>query len=348
MAGDPRATPTGIDDVTSIWLGHDGVIHLREWASETVHPLSAAGACIVGSAPPADVRLIDPRGLVSRRHARIVRAGDRWWMEDLGSKNGLSEDHEPSNLFPLVPGLEVGIGSLTLVAENQALVDLRRYLARVLGWDAAGRAAIDLALQEARRAAIRRVPLMLTGRDDLVGVARQIHRRTMRTAAPFVLYSPQVRERDRSLRITTSCSEAEASELGAGGTVCVREELPAGLAHLIASSRARQRTQLIICATATTGGITVPSLAERSTADRRRIVIDYALDAIHELEASPQSFTEQHLQWATTNAPSFADIEITTLRLVARNHAGSTSAAAKLLGISHVALRKWLRRRQLL
>jgi hypothetical protein len=39
--------------------------------------------------------------------------------------------------------MEIGIGSLTLVAENETLAGLRCYLVRVLGWDAANWLAID-------------------------------------------------------------------------------------------------------------------------------------------------------------------------------------------------------------
>jgi transcriptional regulator of acetoin/glycerol metabolism len=44
---------------------------------------------------------------------------------------------------------------------------------------------------------------------------------------------------------------------------------------------------------------------------------------------------------------SFADIEIATLRLVAFHHAGNVHQAAARLGLSHVALGKWLKLRGL-
>lgn len=46
-------------------------------------------------------------------------------------------------------------------------------------------------------------------------------------------------------------------------------------------------------------------------------------------------------------ARSFREIEIATLRLIARNDAGNVNRAAARLGVSHVALGKWFRRRGL-
>lgn len=48
-------------------------------------PLS--GTTVIGRLPECDVTLEDPS--VSRRHARIIRQGDRWMVEDLGSTNGV-------------------------------------------------------------------------------------------------------------------------------------------------------------------------------------------------------------------------------------------------------------------
>src|ERR1041384_6908208 len=123
-----------------VWLDHEPLIHLRERGTERVHPLPGpdVSACVIGSDPSAGLRLFDTGGLVSRAHARLVREGTQWKIEDLQSKNGLRQDGTRNLKFPVVPGVEIGIGSLTLIAENQPLVQLRKYLARVLGWDADG------------------------------------------------------------------------------------------------------------------------------------------------------------------------------------------------------------------
>lgn len=344
-----------------VWLGHDPVIQLREWATDTVYPLPGAevSECVLGSEPSAELRLLDISGIVSRKHARLVRDGSWWWIEDLRSKNGLLQDREQADGFWLRPGVEIGIGSLTLIAENQALVQLRGYLARVLGWDAAGRSAVEEAIQVIRAAANQRRPLLIGGPEDPVAVARQIHLRTSAPGAPFVVCGDRPRALDLGVRVTaTHADPTKAFECAVGGTVCVRaEQVPGGFARLKAAwrgPRVRARTQLIISARETPGwweahqSILVPALAQRSASDLRRIVAEYASDAIRELEAAPASFTSANRKWVAEHAAtSFAEIEIATLRLVARNHIGSVYSAAARLGLSHVGLGQWFKRRGL-
>lgn len=52
----------------------------REW------PLAQSGEAVIGRDPECDVYLADRQ--VSRKHATIRREGDRWVLEDHGSKNG--------------------------------------------------------------------------------------------------------------------------------------------------------------------------------------------------------------------------------------------------------------------
>lgn len=70
----------------------------------------------VGRGPGADVRLED-RG-ASRRHARLARVGDRWVVEDLGSKNGLRVNGRRCRRpRALRPGDEVTVGGTRLVLD---------------------------------------------------------------------------------------------------------------------------------------------------------------------------------------------------------------------------------------
>ena len=79
----------------------------------------AEGQCVIGRSGDADVMLKDK--LVSRRHARILRAGDEVTIEDLSSGNGVfvngRQIHGPTALRPgdtLFVGrnrLELGSGS---------------------------------------------------------------------------------------------------------------------------------------------------------------------------------------------------------------------------------------------
>jgi hypothetical protein len=92
--------------------------------------------------------------------------------------------------------------------------------------------------------------------------------------------------------------------------------------------------------------IVVPALARRAAGDVARIVSEYADDAMRELGAEPTSFTEANRNWMLRHAASsFVDIEIGTRRLVAIGDAGTVYQAAVRLGMSHVGLGKWFKRR---
>jgi hypothetical protein len=148
-----------------------------------------------------------------------------------------------------------------------------------------------------------------------------------------------------------------AFALAAGGTVCLSaEDVGGGVDRLASVSRdLLARAQLIICANKTSRrlatiapSIVVPALAHRTDIDIHRIVFEYAIDGIRELGAALSSFTEADRAWVARHAASsFSEIEIATLRLIARNDAGNVNRAAARLGVSHVALGKWFRRRGL-
>jgi hypothetical protein len=78
-----------------VWLGDDPVTQLREWATDTVHPLPGAevAECVIGSEPSAALRLVDISGLVSRKHARLVRNGSWWRIEDPSSRHPAPASH---------------------------------------------------------------------------------------------------------------------------------------------------------------------------------------------------------------------------------------------------------------
>ena len=210
-----------------------------------------------------------------------------------------------------------------------------------------------------RAAGHRRAPLTLAGTDDLIAVARQIHLRVTPPAAPFIVCGKRVQE-DMSVPVTATIGDpSTALEQAAGGTVCVRiDKRFAGLSELVgATLRPQAVAQLYQCTTtkkrstsvdATSVGIVVPSLGRRDSDDIDRIVAEYALDAARELAVDRASFTDTQRAWVARNAvSSFADVEITTLRIVARNTASSLNQAALRLGLSHVALGDWFKRRGL-
>jgi hypothetical protein len=342
-----------------VWLAHHPVVQLREWASDVAHPLpDAANECVIGSDGSADIQLGQPGGRVSRRHARLVRQDNRSWvLEDLDSKNGIRLAGSLVSRIHVTPGAEIGIGSFTLVAESQALIRLRKYLRRLLGWDRAGRDAVDAALQALRAAATKHAPLSLLSVEDTVFVAHRIHRHVGCPDTPFVVCGPEPRKVDRWLRGAVMIRDLEAGvrHAGAGGTVCCRaDDPPAGYERLGELADSIGRRMLLMVSAITTDNIDVtqpsifvPPLVNRSLAEIERIVDECAVDAIEELGAAPTSFTEANRDWVRNASSSVAQIELATLRIIARNDSDSVSQAAVRLGISHVALGSWLMRKGL-
>jgi pSer/pThr/pTyr-binding forkhead associated (FHA) protein len=66
----------------------------------------------VGRLPDCAVRTSD--STVTRRHARIYRDGDQYWIEDLGSDNGVHINGELVRRAPLAKGAKVHCGRLVL------------------------------------------------------------------------------------------------------------------------------------------------------------------------------------------------------------------------------------------
>jgi serine phosphatase RsbU (regulator of sigma subunit) len=88
-------------------------------------PVSAAtrtfdqNEILVGRAEESDVVLADRAA--SRRHARLVREGGTWWIEDLGSRAGTRRNSNTVTAREaLAPGDQIGVGTSLLVVERIA------------------------------------------------------------------------------------------------------------------------------------------------------------------------------------------------------------------------------------
>ncbi|MGN6109854.1 MAG: FHA domain-containing protein, partial [Kofleriaceae bacterium] len=171
------------------WALDDQVVQLREWGTDRVYRLPPApiDEWTIGSSSRCSLQLRDPPRYISRLHARLVRTYGTWFIHDAGSKNGLWQDNARRPSFALTPGLEIGIGSLLLVAESPRSIVLRGFVARMLGWDLHRLSDIDRALRALRTMATMRAPLLLCGEGNLVDLARQLHALTLGAAAPFVV-----------------------------------------------------------------------------------------------------------------------------------------------------------------
>jgi hypothetical protein len=348
---------TCVEIGASEWIIDDELLHLREWGTHRLHPLPASGEEItIGAAEGCALQLDDPARRVSRAHARLRREPSGWVIRDLGSTNGTRIDGAKQPMFPLSPGAEVGIGPFTLIAESRALLALRDFLARLLGWSADRTAVIDRAVRALRTAAARRGALLVCGKGDLVPIARSLHVRT-RGDQPFVVCDPRRRNSAASVRAAESLREGlPAMTAAAGGTMCVRaRRLPRDFREVSLAIRdPAARVQLVVCTADTDDArtlladpIIIPPLARRR-AELGRIVDEYAQDAIASLAAGVTGFTQADHDWVVAHAASsLPEIEKSTRRLVAIRQAGSIAQAAALLGMSHVALSQWIGRRRL-
>jgi pSer/pThr/pTyr-binding forkhead associated (FHA) protein len=340
------------------WIIDDELLHLREWGSHKIHPLPPNGdELTIGADDGCALRLVDPSRRVSRQHARLYREHARWSLRDLGSRNGTRLDGARRGSFPLAPGVEVGIGRITLIAESRALIALRGFLARLLGWGADRLVAIDQALRAVRTAATRRGALIICGSGDLVPLAHGLHRLTLGWVRPFIVCDPRRRSSAPSVRAAEGHQEGlRAMEVAVGGTLCMRtRRLPRDFQEVaIALRNPISRVQLVLCTDHVAEAkqllidpVIIPPLARRR-GELPRIVDEYARDAIEELAATATGFTAAERDWVIAHAASsLPEIEKATRRLIAIRQAESISQAAARLGMSHAALSQWIGRRRL-
>src|SRR5262245_52360399 len=72
----------------------------------------------LGRSDECDVVLRDRS--ISRKHAQILRQEERWFVQDLGSTNGVSKDGQRGERFELADGDEFRLGDLPLRFKLQA------------------------------------------------------------------------------------------------------------------------------------------------------------------------------------------------------------------------------------
>lgn len=115
------------------------------------------------------------------------------------------------------------------------------------------------------------------------------------------------------------------------------------------------RVQLVVCLDSTARGsaalatmpppVEIPPLAVRGT-ELSRIIEEYAMDAIAELNAPDTCFTDDDRRWVIERAArTLEEVEKATRRLVALNVSGSLTQGADMLGMAQVSLSRWLHRR---
>jgi hypothetical protein len=350
---------TTTDVATTEWTIDDQVRRLRAWGSDRPLPLPdpPIGECTVGTARSCTLRLDDPTGKVSRVHAGLSCDQGRWLLRDLGSKNGVKLDGARRSEIVLEPGIEIGIGGLTLIAESSRLVALRAFLARLLGWGSDRTEVVDHALRSVRLAATRRAELVLCGDGDLVPIAHSIHRHAFGEEWPFVVCDPRRRKGKATVRSAEN-HETGMQGLAAaqGGSLCVRgRRLPRDFSQVVGALRdPGARVRLVVCAESAEDckphlavPITVPPLASRQP-EIDRIIVEYGEDAIDALGAPRNGFLPADRAWVREHAvSSLPEIEKAALRLVALRDSRNLSSAAARLRMAPVSLSRWIGRRKL-
>jgi FHA domain len=350
---------TKTDSVANEWAINDQVVQLRQWGTRTTYVLSPhlSGVCTLGAADTCAIQLDDPSARVSRLHARLVHDQVGWLLRDLGSKNGVRIDGTRRSETVLSPGLEIGIGGITLLAESLLSIALRDFLARLLGWGNAQLAAVDHALCSIRTAAARRAALFLCGDGDLVLTARSIHRRSRRAGDAFILCDPRRQPGKATVRSAANHATGIAALAAAtGGTLCVlHRRLPRDFPEVIETLRSpNSQVQLMVCKETQdecekyrVTPIVIPPLVGRE-AEIHQIIQDYADDAVAELGLTRSGFLPVDAAWVRRHAStSLPEIEKATLRLVALRASRNVNKAAARLGMTYVSLTRWIGRRSL-
>jgi hypothetical protein len=92
--------------------------------------------------------------------------------------------------------------------------------------------------------------------------------------------------------------------------------------------------------------IAVPSCRDRSAREMDHLIAACRADVARELEVNGELADEEY-RWVVANAKTVVDVDKCVRRLLALRKAGSTSGAARLLGMAAVSLRRWFERHPL-
>jgi hypothetical protein len=326
------------------WPLDDEVIGLRVSGTDQTYELSAPPHVqIIGTGSGCDVVLRDRTGTIAARHARLIRLRSRWLIRAMEESDsaGLFRDRVALPAFPLVPGIEIGMGAVRFVAESERSRALRRVLQRLIGFDARHRAQVDRALRTVLTTASGHGVLTVYGNGDLAAVAHLLHRHAL-PGQPFVRWERR-----------TGSDPGRALAAAAGGTLCVSaNDLSRALERIVERRReSTTRVQLVILVTAirrlrpivatVAEPIVVTPLAKRKH-ERLRIIHELATDAAAALGIEASRLSEPDLRTILRfDARTLPAIERATLRIVALRHWDYFARAARALGMTHAALMEW-------
>lgn len=275
--------------------------------------------------------VLDDAGVASR-HARIVRRAGHIAIEAVEA--WICLDGMRVSSVSLFPGAEVSLGELHLIAESPKVIELRQLISRLVGRDVSD-ATLDRLLRRVRLAAAGRQPLYLAGRTaPLIAAARELHART-RGEAPFVM----VKRGGKRASLTTA----------AGGTICLSSLHDPLLAKWQSSG---VRPQLMVLRRHTDAAqlddlddeiVLGSQIVQRD--ERIAVVHEAVTRAVTKLGLRATALASADRRWIFEHAKTLPEITLATERVLALREWGGPTLAAKHLGISHVALLRWVHRR---
>jgi hypothetical protein len=337
------AEATNEDPAPIDWSIDDPVIRFRVLGSEHVLDLPAADRCVLGSSPQCSLRLEDPSGRLSRRHAEALRHRGGWQMVDLDSTNGLRINNKRRRSIQLTPGDEVELGGVTLIAESQRSIELRALLQEWLGWSTSRLVEVDRALREVRAMANLRTALILRGAGDLGKIARRLHQVTLgdRPFVPFTSLDRRAQGLERARNGTLYVDERESMHR-------LRDALATGYrtdlrVRLVAALNSTKPVADFAAMLSRIAMLSIPTVTERP-GDIPRLLEAYGMEAAAALGTTWLGLYRGDTQRVLDSGVITLDqLEVYTLRLVALRNWGITEGA-KRLGVTHGALSRWARR----
>lgn len=90
---------------TTVLFGTRGAVHVTWTDAHGAHERAFHSDFRIGREDSCELHLDDP--MISRRHAAVTFAEGRWWIEDLGSRNGTLVNQQRVRRVPLPPSCEV-------------------------------------------------------------------------------------------------------------------------------------------------------------------------------------------------------------------------------------------------
>jgi hypothetical protein len=330
-------------------------VGLREWGSSRLFLLRTPQHSERATVASTTLQLTRKDIHLASNGIEFNYTGHLWQIKDSSGMARLKQDGSRVHSAILRPGIELTIAGKSFIVESQRSIALRDICCRLLGWGADRAIVVDQALRAIRLASAGRAALVLNGSGDLVAVAHMLHRHTFDREMSFVVSDPHRRNAPATVRAPANhvCG-MEAFRCAFRGTLCVRaERLPQDFADVLSAFRApEQHTQLVICAPSAVAWATqihIPSLATRPS-EVSRIVGECTTDAIATLKAPEGCLNSRDLasivNWSTrTRSVTISDIEKTAFRAVAVKITKDLAGAARLIGMTPIALRRWIDRR---